>query len=388
MTKGNAKRFFRTVRPWQWIKHTIFTQYLKVWAYKVGSQAKTIWVIDAFAGKGEFKDEGTGETAPGSPVRAALVAKEYNEHPKKKAAGKTLRLICIERDPEHYAELCQRLKGFDFATVLSGEFGEKADEIARMIGDDPALVLLDPIGVKSIHADVCRKLLQRRGKTDAFVNVQFAIVHRAGGMLGADGEPDPANAVARGNVENIDEFFGTKEWRKIAQSGASKDEREAAYLKLYFGTVVGSRYTSKHAYPVRRTYEGPPRYFLAQIADHPDAEWLINDLLASVETRLYIQSRKREDPNMLEGFAEALDETRLESLRRDVGREVLALLRVAPGQTMRYGQLCIALRTEHFGKLKQGEYSKIVKKLYGDDQLKREKKGKRPALTDDEWITL
>lgn len=388
MTKGNAKQFFRTVRPWQWIKHTVFTQYLKVWAAKVGSQAKTIWVIDAFAGAGEYRDAGTGETAPGSPVRAALVAKEYNEHPKKKAEGKTLRLICIERDPEHYAALCERLKGFDFVTVLRGEFGEQADEIARMIGDDPALVLLDPIGVKSIHADVCRKLLQRRGKTDAFVNVQFAVVHRAGGMLLPDGEPDPANVVAKGNVENIDEFFGTTDWRKIALSGQPKNEREAAYLRLYFDTVVGHRYRSKHAYPVRRTYEGPPRYFLATIADHPDAEWLINDLLTGVESRLYVESRKRQDPNILEGFAEDEDKARVEALHREVGQEVLTLLRAAPARSLHYGPLCTALRTEYFGKLKQGEYSKIVKKLYGDDQLKREKKGRHPALTEDESISL
>ena len=388
MTRGNAKRFFRTVRPWQWIKHTVFTQYLKVWAWKVGSQAKTIWVIDAFAGAGEFRDAGTGENAPGSPLRAALVAKEYNEHPKKKTEGKTLRLICVERDPEHYASLCERLKGFGFVTVLHGEFGEQADEIARMIGHDPALVLLDPIGVKSIHADVCRKLLHRRGKTDAFVNVQFAVVHRAGGMLLPDGEPDPANAVAAGNVENIDEFFGTKDWRKIALSGASKDDREAAYLRLYFDTVVGPRYSSKHAYPVRRTYEGPPRYFLAHIADHPDAEWLINDLLASVESRLYVQSREREDPNILERFAEALDAARLETLHRDVGKEVLALLRASRAQTLRYGSVCLALRRAYFGKLKRGDYSKIVKKLYEDGQLKREKNGKHPALTDDEPLFL
>jgi three-Cys-motif partner protein len=234
MTRGNAREFFRTVRPWQWIKHTIFTQYLKVWAYKVGSPplAKSIWVIDAFAGAGEFRDEWTGETAPGSPVRAALVAKEYNESPKKKAEGKTLRLICVERNAKHYAALCERLKGFDFVTILRGEFEEHAEQIAQMIGDDPALVLLDPIGVKSIHADVCRKLLQRRGKTDAFVNVQFAIVHRVGGMLLPDGEADPTNAVAKGNVENIDEFFGTKDWRKIALSDEPKDAREDAYLQL------------------------------------------------------------------------------------------------------------------------------------------------------------
>src|SRR5205085_10338393 len=102
MPAGNAKKFFSRIRPWQWIKHSIFTQYLVVWAAKVGSppQARTIWVIDAFAGAGEFTDAASGETVEGSPVKAALVAKAYNDRPDKKASGKELRLICIERDPE------------------------------------------------------------------------------------------------------------------------------------------------------------------------------------------------------------------------------------------------------------------------------------------------
>jgi len=63
MPGDSSKTFFGRIRPWQWIKHSIFTQYLWVWAMKVGSppNAKTIWVIDAFAGAGEFKDKETGE---------------------------------------------------------------------------------------------------------------------------------------------------------------------------------------------------------------------------------------------------------------------------------------------------------------------------------------
>jgi hypothetical protein len=67
---------------------------------------------------------------------------------------------------------------------------------------------------------------------------------------------------------------------------------------------------------------------------------------------------------------------------------VLALLRATPAQTLRYGPLCLALRKEHFGKLKRGDYSKIVKRLYEEGQLKREKKGKHPKLTEDEPIFL
>src|SRR5439155_1389166 len=83
------------------------------------------------------------------------VAKQYNERPDKLAAGKQLRLICIERDPDNYEALKSRLSGFDYATVLPGEFGEHADTIVSTIGNDRVLVLLDPIGVKSIDAATC-----------------------------------------------------------------------------------------------------------------------------------------------------------------------------------------------------------------------------------------
>ena len=144
MSRGNAKTFFGRVRPWQWIKHSVFAQYLFVWAMKVGSvaQAKTIWVIDAFAGAGEFVDAVTGETADGSPIKAAHIAHDYNERADKKAAGKQMRLICIERDSDHYEALKERLAEFDFAEVLLGEFSEHAHEITRKIGHDRALILL------------------------------------------------------------------------------------------------------------------------------------------------------------------------------------------------------------------------------------------------------
>lgn len=390
MPPGNAKKFFGRVRPWQWIKHSVFTQYLWVWAMKVGSppQAKTIWVIDAFAGAGEFVDSATGETAEGSPVKAALIAKRYNELPKKQAAGKQLRLICIERDAAHSEALKERLKGFDFATVLPGEFVEHADTIISMIGSDRALVLLDPIGVKSIDAVTCKKLLRRPGRTDAFVNVQFAVVHRTRGQLLPNGEPNPDLQSAAANVKNIDDFFGTCEWRRIATNGKSSGSQEADYLKLYFDSVVGPDFSCKHAYPVRRTYGGKPKYYLVHIADHPDADWLINDLLASVGSRLFIVSRERENPGALTGFAEEEDRLRLEGLRRRLEEAIVAMLAGQPDRTMSYEKLCLALRPDFFGQFKEGDYSKATKQLIKNDRLLREQKGVRPKLLPGERISL
>jgi three-Cys-motif partner protein len=391
MSKGSAKTFFRRVRPWQWIKHSIFTQYLVVWAMKVGSppQAKTIWVIDAFAGSGSFSDETTGETDEGSSVKAALVGKKYNERSDKQAAGKQLRLICIERVPELYEELKERLSGFDFAEVLPGEFGEHAEEVIAKIGSDRALILLDPIGVKSIDAETCRKLLHRPGKTDAFVNVQFAVVHRTRGQLLPDGEPDPTVQGSVANVRNIDAFFGTDEWRmRIAINGKSAKEQEAEYLQLYFDSVVGPEFSCKHAYPVSGTYGGKPKYYLVHIADHPDADWLINDLLATVESRLYIVSAQRDHPGAFPGFFEEDDRQRVEGLRKELGVATLKLLAERPSRSMSYRDICLALRPRFFGKLREGDYSKAIKQLLKDKKLDRVQKGVRPKLLPHEVISL
>lgn len=392
MPVTNAKTFFGRIRPWQWIKHSIFAQYLAVWAMKVGSPptAKTIWVIDAFAGAGEFVDEKTGETSIGSPVLAAVFAKtKYNARPDKIAQGKQLRLICIERDREHYEALKERLSGFAFAEVLPGEFGEHADQIIKKIGSDRALVLLDPIGVKSIDAETCKKLLHRPGKTDAFVNVQFAVVHRTRGQLDANGEPDPAVQGSEANVRNIDGFFGTNEWRKrIAINGKPSKEQEAEYLQLYYDSVVGPSFSCKHHYPVRATYRGKPKYYLVHIADHPDADWLINDLLATVESRLYIVSCERENPYAITGFYEDEDKRRIAELRTTLGAAMVKLLGEQPNKTMTFDQLRLTLRAHFFGQLKEGDYDKALKQLYEDGKVEREKTGKRPKLGLTEKIML
>jgi three-Cys-motif partner protein len=391
MSKGNAKTFFRRIRPWQWVKHSIFTQYLYVWAMKVGSppQAKTIWVIDAFAGSGSFIDEVTGEKDEGSSVKAALLGKSYNERADKQAAGKTLRLICIERVPELYEQLRERLSGFDFAEVLPGEFADHADEVIAKIGSDRALILLDPIGVKSIDAATCRKLLHRPGKTDAFVNVQFSVVHRTRGQLLANGEPEPEVQGSEANVRNIDAFFGTKAWRtRIAINGKPAKEQEQEYLQLYFDSVVGPAFSCKHAYPVSASYGGRPKYYLVHIADHPDADWLINDLLATVESRLFVVSCQRDAPGSLPGFFEEMDKQRIEDLRAELGVAVLKLLAEQPTGSMTYQAICLALRPRFFGKLKEGDYSKAIKQLYKDKKVSREQKGFRPRLLPHEVISL
>ena len=71
------------------------------------------------------------------------------------------------------------------------------------------------------------------------MNVQLAIVHRTRGRLLLNGEPNPDIPGSAALVDNIDRFFGTKDWRQIAANGKSFKEQEDEYLQLYFDSVVG-----------------------------------------------------------------------------------------------------------------------------------------------------
>ena len=131
----------------------------------------------------------------------------------------------------------------------------------------------------------------------------------------------------------------------------------------------------RHAYPVSRSYGGKPKYYLVQIADHPDADWLINDLMATVEGRLFVISQERDRPGAITGFVAEEDRLRIETLRKNLGEAGLKLLASQPGETMTYEKLCLALRDQLFGKLKKTDYSKVIKQLYKEERVLREANG-------------
>jgi hypothetical protein len=114
---------------------------------------------------------------------------------------------------------------------------------------------------------------------------------------------------------------------------------------------------------VSARYGGKPKYYLVHIADHPDADWLINDLLATVESRLYIVSAQRDHPGALAGFFEEDNKQRLLGLRRDLGAAALKLLAERPTRSASYQEICLELRPRFFGRLKEGDYSKAIKEL-------------------------
>ena len=383
MAKNRNERQFDQYREWQWCKHTALRDYIVPWSMIVGSTAKEIYVADMFAGAGTYKDEFTGKTVDGSPVIFARRAREYTfDRP-----GKRMHVICAERNRKNFAALQHRLAGFnDCVKLLRGDFARHQDAVLTQMGNHPALLLLDPIGLKTIPAEVCAPLLHRIGKTDAFIVLHFKVVHRTGGMLLDTGYANPEVPGAEKAAENLDAVFGGPRWRFIAVDPTlDVARRERKYVDLYFEDVLGDRYGYKCAFPVRRRYKAAVQYWLVQASNHEKPFELMNDEIVKLNDLLLFGDFNPD--GSIPGLAEwEVEQHRARELTA-LEESVLAAVSAAPGQVIVFGALRTILLDEFFGRVKWGAYSKAVKNLVKVDRLLREDR-KAAALRDDERLRL
>ncbi len=246
----------------------------------------------------------------------------------------------------------------------------------KTIGAAPALINFDPFGLKAITADRCRALIQHAGKIDLFVIVHFGVVHRTAGWLLPDGTANPSITGADTGAANIDAFFWTDEWRQIAlDRNLTKMQREETYLDLYRRSVLGERYRFKSAYAVRPEANGAVKYWLVHASDHPDAMWLMNDSIVKIDELLV--RRNLERPGELPGLGSAMADDLLGKLRHD--RESLLLddivqrLDDTDGGLL-FDELRGILTPRHFGKVKQGAYGRLIKRLVREGHVEREER--------------
>jgi three-Cys-motif partner protein len=350
---------------WQWVKHTVLADYFPPWAGKVGSTSREIFIVDTFAGAGSYPDPETGKRVDGSPVLAAGEAVRYaSQRP-----GKRLTVLAVEKHAGNYAKLEARLGGFDprLVALRQGDWAKHLDWILGEVGDNPILLILDPLGLKAMPADITRRILHRRGKTDAFVTVHFGVVHRAAGQLLA-GSPHAEKTAA-----NLDAFFGTDEWRAIAldaqTAGADRVSCEHALLDLYFREMLSRRFEYVSAHPVRPGLGRAHKYWLVHAADVIDGFLLMNDAIVKVEEQLYIRTRGK---GALPGLAEEEVRRKREEKLGEVESRALQLVGAADGKAMVYADLENQLLDAFFGKVRQSDLWKAVKRSAKAGNLVRE----------------
>ena len=363
--------------------------YAKPWSEIVGKNAREIFAVDACAGAGAYTDPDSGETiSEGSPVifarRAALYTAEHGP-------GRTMRVICIERDHENCAALTERLAPFaPHVITRRGAFRTYVPEIIETIGDAPALVLLDPIGLKTITASHWEPLLNRKGKTDLFIVLHFAVVHRTGGMLLPDGTHNPTKPTARRTALMLDGVFRGPEWRAIAIDPAlrgdhHREERERLYVRLYLDQVIGGSLRWKCWFRVRARFSSPVVYWLIQAADDLKPYMLMNDQAVKLKDILFRREYGAE--GQLENFVDLQVEARHKKAGEELTAATIECLAGAMGHALPFGAIRDQLVNRFFGRVKQGAYSNVVKALAKEGRVTREDR-LAAKLTDAEIITL
>ncbi len=386
MTKNRNERQFDEYREWQWAKHTALGDYIVPWSMKVGSTANRIFVADLFAGAATYTDEFTGQTNDGSPVIFARRAMKYGQE----RPGKSMHLICTERNRKNFASLSQRMAGFvesGHATLRHGNFARHCDEVLTMMGSDPALILLDPIGLKTITADVCRPLLQRDGKTDLFIILHFKVIHRTAGMLLSTGHANPAIPSATAAAATIDALFDSPRWRFIAcNPSLNASQRERMYVDLFFEEVLGDRFRWKCAFPVRPKYESKVKYWLVQASDDFGAFMLMNDEIVKLDNLLFQYTIAA--PGTLPGFEVVEAQARYEAKLGELEAATLALLARTEGNALPFDTIRRTLLPDYFGRVKQGAYAKVVKAACKSGKLKRQEERLHATVREDEIIRL
>lgn len=371
MPSFDPEKFFETEREWQWIKHTIFAEYIRPWAVIVGSTSSQIHIVDAFAGAGTFVGD-DGVRVDGTPLLAAKQAIGYNA--KHRSDGRRCDLVCVEKEHGNFLQLRQLLlpRFESCAQILEGDYESHVTSILGATGDRPLLLLLDPIGLKAIAGERISPLIRRSGKTDVFLTLHFGIVHRAAGFLNDDGSIKDS-PVAKKNVENVDSFFLSDGWRTIMLAGreAQRDriDVERRLLDCFFENVPGDRYRHCSAYPVRGSTHEAPRYWLAHLGDHWRAFWVMNDLVAKVDSILL--DRTYEEPGALPGLGASMTAQNSDAEEKALEDRIRELVQTHP-HGIAFGAVKAELAKQFFGRVREAAYSRCVRGLVEANEVRRD----------------
>ena len=169
-------------REQSFLKHRFLTEYLRAWAHKLGSRARSgtqrLWYVDVFAGPWSSADAELRDTS----IYIGLQALEEAAQTWRDTKDVNIEVgaVFVEKDRRAFARLqeflCQH-QGVVETHPFMGEFGQHVAGIQRLIGDDPAFVFVDPTGFKGAQMQFIAPLMAPRYR-DVLINVMFNHVNR------------------------------------------------------------------------------------------------------------------------------------------------------------------------------------------------------------------
>lgn len=229
-------------------KHIVLRSYLQAWLPILGTWSGRIVFVDGFAGPGEYED---GEV--GSPV---IALNAFLNHTAKNKITAEVVFVFIEADEkraEHLrkvlAPLVEALPENAKVEVTCAACAPTLDFILDQLDASrsqlaPALVMLDPFGVKDTPLRVIERILHHP-RSELFISFMWESINRF------QSTPE--------FEEHLDAMFGSPSWR-TALSIADTEERKKYLHELYESQLreAGAKYVThfelwkggKHVYSI------------------------------------------------------------------------------------------------------------------------------------------
>ena len=181
--------FFEHLRLTSKMKHLILKDYVRVFAYHLGSVRPTVYYVDGFAGPGVYQRTRGGHEY-GSPVLIAELAKQFRD----RHMPFTLKCLNVEADRERYRQLVEATVPFTDQIVeqnYGASFTEALGDILRRIGTAPAFFFLDPFGTKGLPFKDLVPLFRRTARTEVFITLHTDGIAKKAGWFASLDDTDP-----------------------------------------------------------------------------------------------------------------------------------------------------------------------------------------------------
>ena len=352
----SAIDFFAEAKARSLHKLDLYGKYLVPLVRKIGRFAgpgrpsRHIWIVDGFAGAGQYLPDDGGRARDGSP----LIAAKFAEQVARDKGFPLVRCINVERDRGCFEQLESNLERWtEYTENVRGTFAQRLGQVLETIASDPALIFLDPFGLNGIEMEVIEKLITRPGKTEMLIHFSDKTFLRMAGHLDENDERLPVGRkVAESKLARLDSVIGTRLWRRLWSGTVDTHAAMDATVELYL-SELRKRISYANEIKMRDSFSDRAAYRLVFCTDSPHGVELMSDIACRYERSL----REVAEAGAMTLWADQEERQHLTDLR-DAVYKVGRRRRVATRE-----QIIHELVPKLFGQYITSEYAKVVREL-------------------------
>ena len=195
-------RFFEERRLTSQLKHLVLRDYVREFAYHLGSESRPVYYIDGFAGPGQYRAPGR-PPEDGSPLLIAKLAEQIRAS----ANPFELRCLNVEKVPTSHQRLQDATAAFRPQIVehnYRSTFAEAIPDVLQRIGRSPSFFFIDPFGTKDIPFDALEVIFARDDRTEVLITFHADGIAKKAGYFDSFDSPDARKAsLARALTANL-----------------------------------------------------------------------------------------------------------------------------------------------------------------------------------------